>query len=290
MERERRPQPVTRGGGDSTEYTGVVMGGAEQSRGCEEGPGAGDEEHPRHDRRVPRPVEHQVRRGYPEPDEYAAVQVCPERQERDGEPDPARRPLRLAPQQEDEHREEREREQLSSHDQERGGGSDDYGDEHRGAQSVAGVCTPQIESESDERDCDRDGLGESETLVAEQRLEPVEDELAEGGRVPPLRRRGGIRNRVRQRSRANDQGADGGEPARIGADAGRKSRRGAAEGCGDPRQTDGRPGGVGVHASLIGRSARKLHSARGDALRRSKAFAKMKSVMASSGTMRKGFP
>ena len=168
----------------------------------------------------------------------------------------------VASQQQEEHREEREREQLRTHDEERGGGGDDNADEHHRADSVMGLRASQVERERGERDPDGDGLREDETLVAELGLETVEDELAERGRVLPVRRRGSVRDRVRQRSGANDYGSDGGEPARIGADDGGESCRGATESCGDPRQTDGRPGGVGVHISHIGRSGRELHSFR----------------------------
>jgi hypothetical protein len=70
---------------------------------------------------------------------------------------------------------------CATHDEERGGGGYDNADEHRRADSVMGPRAPQIESERGERDPDGDGLREDETLVAELRLETVEDELAECG-------------------------------------------------------------------------------------------------------------
>ena len=88
----------------------------------------------------------------------------------------------------------------------------------------------------------------------------MEDELAESRGVVPLGRGGRVGDRVRQASRIDDRRSDRREPAGVGSDD-RGERRGRApEGGGDPRQTNGRPGGVGVHASFIGGSTPELHS------------------------------
>jgi len=85
----------------------------------------------RFERRISGAVEHQVDEEHGESDEHCAVQVAPERQQRDDEPHRPAGPARLGAKQAEQHREEREREQLHPHDAERRKGPDD-GEEQNG--------------------------------------------------------------------------------------------------------------------------------------------------------------
>ena len=129
------------------------------------------------------------------------MQVRPQREQRHDEPDPPRRESRLRAQEQDEHGKERQGEELGPHDEERRGrGHDDREEDGRG-RPVARAGAPEIEREHGDRRRDGGDLREDEALVAEQRLEAVEGELPERRRVmPPVRRNGRVRDRVRNRT------------------------------------------------------------------------------------------
>src|SRR4051812_36011178 len=66
-----------------------------------------------------KPLEQQVRGGNGKADQNRSVQIRPQRDQRHEQPDGARRLARLTPKQQDGQREQRQREQLRAHDEQR---------------------------------------------------------------------------------------------------------------------------------------------------------------------------
>ena len=188
------------------------------------------------ERRAPGAVEHQVDEQHREPDEHRAVQVAPERQQRDDEPHRPAGAARFGAEQAEEHREQREREQLHTHDAERRECPDD-GDEHDGRDRPV-PCSrgAGVARDDRERDRDRGELG-GQQAARPRGEQAVEDELGECRDVRPRSARSGcVRNAVRDPPVADDCRAERAEPPRVGAD--HREERGEPD-----RQRDGPPGG-----------------------------------------------
>ena len=110
--RERRPETEAARGRLAVQDVPVVVAGpAERRCGEERGPR-------RHEDAERASLQHEVHGGDDESGEHGAVQVRPQGDERHHQPDAPRRRACVAPQQQHEQREERQREHLRAHDEE----------------------------------------------------------------------------------------------------------------------------------------------------------------------------
>ena len=80
-------------------------------------------------------------------EQRASVEIRPEDEKRNGEPDPARHAPILVAEQRDEHREERERVQLGPRHEERRRHRDDAGRDHGSSGPLACARAAQVEGE-----------------------------------------------------------------------------------------------------------------------------------------------
>ena len=168
----------------------------------------------------------------------------------------------LAPQDEEEYRKQREREDLSAHDQERGGRPDCDQHQDEGRRRVGHIITPHVEGDEAEREGYRTDESEHEAAVAEAGFERVEDKLAEDGNVrPSVRRRGGIRHAWRDVAELHDPAAERSEPVSIGADGRHQGTERGHERSDEPRQPR-RVRGKRVHRASIGSKAAFLQDQR----------------------------
>ncbi len=208
-------------------------------------------------------MEQEIRAGDGDPHEHAAVEVRPEGEERRQHPDRLRRQACLVAQDEQDDREQREREELAAHDEQRLRRGHRHEQEHESRRGIGGVGAPHVERERGHGEEHGADEREQEPAVAERGFEPVERELAEHRCVLPARRGSGrIGNAGGDLAELDDLASERGQPVCIRTDRGEERTERDDERAREPREPR-RPLRQRIHPTVIGRERPNLQSRTG---------------------------